>query len=98
MPFGSDTGVGSATTAFKGGVADFIRQVLAMRGAMAESTAARRDTQEVAINAINDRLSQTSGVNVDDEMAHLVEIQNAYAANARVMTAIREMLDMLMRM
>jgi flagellar hook-associated protein 1 FlgK len=31
-------------------------------------------------------------------MAHLVEIQNAYAANARVMSAIREMLDMLMRM
>jgi len=96
--FSSDTGIGSATTPFKGGAADFIRQVLAMRGAMAESTAARRDTQEVAINAINDRMSQTSGVNIDDEMAHLVEIQNAYAANARVMTAIREMLDMLMRM
>jgi flagellar hook-associated protein 1 FlgK len=31
-------------------------------------------------------------------MAHLVELQNAYAANARVMSAIREMLDMLMRM
>ncbi len=95
--FGSDLGIGSATTAFRGGGADFIRQVLAFRGAMAELSAARRDTQAVAINAINDRMSETSGVNIDDEMAHLVEIQNAYAANARVMTAIREMLDMLMK-
>jgi flagellar hook-associated protein 1 FlgK len=96
--FGSDTGIGSTTTPYRGGAGDFIRQVLAFRGAAAESTAARRDTQTVAINSIHDRMSQISGVNIDDEMAHLVEIQNAYAANARVMSAIREMLDMLMRM
>jgi flagellar hook-associated protein 1 FlgK len=96
--FGADTGIGSVTTPYRGGAGDFIRQVLAFRGAAAESTAARRDTQAIAINALNERMSQTSGVNIDDEMAHLVEIQNAYAANARVMSAIREMLDMLMRM
>jgi flagellar hook-associated protein 1 FlgK len=96
--FGADTGVGSTTTPYRGGAGDFIRQVLAVRGAAAEAASARRDSQEVAINALNDRMSQTSGVNIDDEMAHLVEIQNAYAANARVMSAIREMLDMLMRM
>jgi flagellar hook-associated protein 1 FlgK len=77
---------------------DFIRQVLAVRGAAAEAAAARRNSQEIAINSIHDRMSQTSAVNIDDEMAHLVELQNAYAANARVMSAIREMLDMLMRM
>jgi flagellar hook-associated protein 1 FlgK len=96
--FGADTGVGSTTTPYRGGAGDFIRQVLAVRGAAAGAASARRDSQEVAINALNDRMSQTSGVNIDDEMAHLVEIQNAYAANARVMSAIREMLDMLMRM
>ncbi len=96
--FGADTGVGSATTPYRGGAGDFIRQVLAVRGAAAEAASARRDSQEIAINSLNDRMSQTSGVNIDDEMAHLVELQNAYAANARVMSAIREMLDMLMRM
>lgn len=96
--FGANTGVGSVTTPYRGGAGDFIRQVLAVRGAAAEASAARRDSQEIAINTLNDRMSETSGVNIDDEMAHLVELQNAYAANARVMSAIREMLDMLMRM
>jgi hypothetical protein len=36
-------------------------------------------------------------VNIDDDGAS-VELQNAYAANARVMTAIRELLEMLMKM
>jgi flagellar hook-associated protein 1 FlgK len=96
--FTADSGIGSTSTPYRGGAGDFIRQVLAFRGAAAESTAGRRDTQAVAISALNDRMSQTSGVNIDEEMAHLVEIQNAYAANARVMSAVREMLDMLMRM
>lgn len=96
--FGADTGIGSTTTPYRGGAGDFIRQVLAFRGASAEATASRRDSQEVAINALNERMSELSGVKIDDEMAHLVEIQNAYAANARVMSAVREMLDMLMRM
>jgi flagellar hook-associated protein 1 FlgK len=31
-------------------------------------------------------------------MSELVQLQTAYGANARVMTAIRDMLDLLMRM
>ncbi len=30
-------------------------------------------------------------------MASLIELQNAYAANARIISAVREMVDMLMR-
>ena len=43
-------------------------------------------------------MADQSGVNVDQEMAQLVQLQTAYGANARVMTAIRDMFDLLMRM
>jgi flagellar hook-associated protein 1 FlgK len=42
-------------------------------------------------------MDDVSGVNIDQEMAHLLQLQTAYGANARVMTAVREMLDMLMQ-
>ena len=51
--------------------------------------------------AINDALSQSltgeSGVNVDQEMALMVQLQNSYSANARVISAIKEMLDALLQ-
>ena len=36
------------------------------------------------------------GVDVDEEMARLMELQNAYAANARVVSIVQDLLDTLM--
>jgi flagellar hook-associated protein 1 FlgK len=37
------------------------------------------------------------GVDIDEEMARLMELQNAFAANARVVSIVQELLDMLMQ-
>ena len=42
------------------------------------------------------RFSQRSGVDVDTEMAAMVTLQNAYAANARVMSTVQAMWDALL--
>ena len=42
-------------------------------------------------------MNATSGVNIDDEMAHLLALQNAYSANARVMSSIKQMYDLLLQ-
>ena len=39
-----------------------------------------------------------ASVNIDQEMANLLGLQNSYAANARVLSAVKDMLDTLMRM
>ena len=44
-------------------------------------------------NALQQRFNDTAAVNIDEEMANLLSLQNAYAANARVMTTVKEMLD-----
>ena len=36
------------------------------------------------------------GVNLDEEMARLMELQNAYSANARVVSVVKELLDALL--
>jgi flagellar hook-associated protein 1 FlgK len=42
------------------------------------------------------RFAQRSGVDVDSEMAAMVTLQNAYAANARVMSTVQAMWDALL--
>jgi flagellar hook-associated protein 1 FlgK len=46
---------------------------------------------------LQQKFNTTSGVNIDEEMAHLLTLQNAYAANARVMSTVKEMFDALLR-
>jgi flagellar hook-associated protein 1 FlgK len=49
------------------------------------------------VNALKQRFKDASGVNVDQEMANLITLQTAYGANARVMSAARDMIDALLK-
>jgi flagellar hook-associated protein 1 FlgK len=49
------------------------------------------------MNAINSRLNDAYGVNVNDEMARLVQLQAAYAANARVVSVAQDLLNSLLQ-
>ncbi len=47
--------------------------------------------------SLQQRFDDSSGVNIDQEMANLLQLQNSYAANARIMSALRDMIEALMR-
>ena len=72
--------------------------MMSQQGEAAIGAANLKQGQDVVVSALQQRFNDASGVNVDQEMAHLLTLQNAYGANARVMTAIKEMLDTLMKM
>lgn len=61
---------------------------------------ARFSTQIARDGAVRDllfqRLVDESGVNVDKEMSNMIILQNAYAANARVIAAVQNMWDALL--
>ncbi len=42
-------------------------------------------------------MSATSGVDIDTEMANLMALQNAYSANARVMSTVNSMYQSLLQ-
>jgi flagellar hook-associated protein 1 FlgK len=79
-------------------VVGFAQSVVETQGANAESAQRLDEGQSVALAAIQSRFNEGSAVNIDQEMAQLVTLQMAYGANARVMSAVRDMMDMLMRM
>jgi len=47
---------------------------------------------------LTQRMSDQSGVNIDEEMTQLLQLQNTYAANAHVLSAVKTMMDTLMNM
>jgi flagellar hook-associated protein 1 FlgK len=50
------------------------------------------------LSSLQQRFADNSSVNIDTEMSNLLDLQTAYAANARVMSAVKQMLDTLMNM
>lgn len=56
------------------------------------------DNQAVMVNALEQRRESISGVSLDEEMTNMVQFQHAFAASARFMSSVQEMLDMLVNM
>jgi flagellar hook-associated protein 1 FlgK len=96
--FSPGTGIGTVTAPFIGSIPTYLRQLLSQQGEAASSAENLRQGQEVVLNSLQQRFNDVSGVNVDEEMANLLTLQNSYAANARVLSVVKEMLDTLIQM
>jgi flagellar hook-associated protein 1 FlgK len=95
--YSPQTGLGTATAPYTGTLLSFARQFISQQGEAATSAKQLADGQDVVLNTLQSKMNATSGVNIDDEMAHLLALQNAYSANARVMSSIKQMYDTLMQ-
>ncbi len=91
---GSPT-VNSGKMPLNGTLGDMIGQVLNFQGTSINSTLSNRDDRQLTLDTIMDQMESEYGVNVDEEMARLMELQNAYAANARIISVVKELLDTL---
>ncbi|MBR0667976.1 hypothetical protein GXW71_26715 [Roseomonas hellenica] len=65
-------------------------------GDRAAATTAVEDAKLVN-EGLNIRFAERSSVDIDQEMANMVTLQNAYAANARVMSTVQAMWDALLQ-
>ncbi|GGE40493.1 hypothetical protein GCM10007276_17290 [Agaricicola taiwanensis] len=93
--FRPDTGIGG-TTPFSGSISAFARSIVETQGRNFEFAARIAEGQSVVLTSLRDRFAETSGVDIDQEMAKLLQLQTAYAANARVMTAVKDLMDQLL--
>jgi flagellar hook-associated protein 1 FlgK len=95
--FGLQVGTNGGITAFRGTVADMTRRLVENQTSNAAAYERLDAGQQVALRNVEARNAEASGVSVDEEMADLVQLQNAYAANARIISAVRDLLDTLLR-
>jgi flagellar hook-associated protein 1 len=95
--YSPQTGIGTTGSPFTGTLTNFAKQFISQQGEAATAAKQLADGQSVVLNTLQKKLTDTSGVNIDDEMAHLLALQNAYSANARVMSSIKQMYDTLIQ-
>jgi len=95
--FSPSTGIGGTGQPFSGTVVNFAQQIITHQSTATENALRLKDGQDVVLNSLQDRMAEGTGVNIDSEMARLLQLQNAYAANARVMTAVKELFELLIR-
>ncbi|HEV7278514.1 MAG TPA: flagellar hook-associated protein FlgK [Devosiaceae bacterium] len=88
---------GGASFRLSGTVSDLITQTINYQGSVAAAAQGAHETQTLKMETVTQRMDAEYGVDVDEEMARLMELQNAFAANARVVSIVQELLDMLMR-
>lgn len=90
--FPGSTGLGTSFT-LEGYGAAFV----AFQGTQRANTNDAMKNKSVLTESLQTRLSNDSGVNVDRELALMIELQNSYGANARMVQAVKEMFDELLR-
>jgi flagellar hook-associated protein 1 len=95
--FAASSGVDGLGVSLNTNVADFGRRVVEAQGANAEAMKRLDAGQKVALASVESRFAETSGVSIDQELSQLVQLQTAYTANARMMTAVKELMDVLLR-
>jgi len=78
-----------------GTVEQLISQVLNFQGTSISSALTTADNRLLTLDTITTQMDEEYGVNIDEEMARLTELQSAYAANARVVSVVKELLDTL---
>ena len=93
---GPASGIGAATNPLETTLAGFGREIVNKTAFEAASAERARQGQEIVTNGLLARQSDESAVDIDEEMARLTELQTIYAANAQVMNAAREMMDLLL--
>jgi flagellar hook-associated protein 1 FlgK len=95
--YSPQTGIGTTGAPFTGTLVNFAKQFISQQGEAATAAKQLSDGQSVVLNTLQKKVTDASGVNIDDEMAHLLALQNAYSANARVMSSIKQMYDTLIQ-
>jgi flagellar hook-associated protein 1 FlgK len=65
-------------------------------GTWAQSANTRVATQQALLDAANAQFQQTSGVNLDEELADMVKYQHAYEASAKYISTINDMIQSLL--
>ncbi|MFK8032579.1 MAG: flagellar hook-associated protein FlgK [Hyphomicrobiales bacterium] len=95
--FTDQGGIGTSSAPFSGTVSSFVSQIISVRGAAAQDAQRTADSQRSVVEVLENRFAESTEVSIDEEMARLVELQTAYAANARVMQVVQEMLATVLR-
>ncbi|MGY3234613.1 MULTISPECIES: flagellar hook-associated protein FlgK [unclassified Bradyrhizobium] len=95
--YSPQTGLGSASQPFTGSISNYLQQFLSVQANASTQATALQQGQSVVVSTLQAKFNSTSSVNLDSEMSNLIQLQNAYAANAHVMSVVQSMMNTLIQ-
>ncbi|OKO79439.1 flagellar basal body rod protein FlgC [Bradyrhizobium sp. NAS80.1] len=95
--YSPQTGLGSASQPFSGSISNYLQQFLSVQSNAATQATQLQQGQSVVVSTLQAKFNSTASVNLDSEMSNLIQLQNAYAANAHVMSVVQSMMNTLLQ-
>jgi flagellar hook-associated protein 1 FlgK len=79
-------------------LATYAGDVIARSASLADNAKQAASRDQALADSLKYRAAEVSGVNLDEEMAHLVQLQQAYGASARIVTVTNDLFGELLDM
>jgi flagellar hook-associated protein 1 FlgK len=97
LTFSPATGIGTAQQPYSGTLSSYMTAVIDQQTQASTAATNLQQGQDTVVTALQQRFNQQSGVSIDTELSNLIALQNAYGANARVMSTIQSMMNTLLQ-
>jgi len=97
LTFAPTTGIGTAQQPYSGTLSNYMTAVIDQQTQASTAASNLAQGQDTVVSALQQRFNDTAGVNIDTELSNLIALQNAYGANARVLSTIQSMMNTLMQ-
>ena len=94
LSFAASGGIPQTTTTLSG----YGATILSTNANLAANVADDLRFRKIVYQEVLNKTQSASGVNVDEELANLILFQNAYAASARMVTVVAEVMKILIEM
>lgn len=88
--------LGGTTTAVNKSLSGYTDAMVSYWGSQSTNAATDLSNQQVVQSNLKSSMSSISSVNTDTELAKLIQLQSTYAANAHVLSTVKEMLSTLL--
>lgn len=95
--FSPQSGIGNSNNPLEGSVTSFAQRVVSFQSGQAEQNSRELASQEVVTYALQDRFNNATGVDVNQELSNLIDLQNAFSANARVIQTVSDLMQILLQ-
>ena len=90
------TGLGQTSNPSSMTIQNFTQRIITTITAKSDFARRENASQTVITTSLQDRFDESVSVNVDLELTELINLQNAFAANARVVQTVQSMMQLLL--
>jgi flagellar hook-associated protein 1 len=90
---------GTLTSPFAAGstLSDFATGLVSSQAEQSATTTSNLATEQALQTSLNAKVSSVSGVSIDTEMSLMLSLQNAYGANAKIISSVQAMFTQILQ-